>query len=294
MIWKTSINKMTGTKYPLIMAAFAGYGKTEFAALFSNAGGLGVITALNYQIGDFRSELQKMKELTDKPFGVNLTVLPPGVRALNVNVSKDDYLKYLEIAINEGVKVFFTSAYQATHLGKKIHEADCYWIHKCALIRHAISAEGAGADAITLIGMEASGFKNPYQHTTLVNITIAKQLLKVPIIAAGGIGDARGFLGALAMGAEGVCLGSAILTTAESPVPKEMKKKWLDIDILSEDYHGKLYHRELKATRVLSTAIVHQKEIVPLRDFIENIMDKAGAILKSWGFKENQLNISSN
>ena len=86
MIWKTSINKMTGTKYPLIMAAFAGYGRTKFAALFSNAGGLGVITALNYQIGDFRSELQKMKELTDKPFGVNLTVLPPGVRAINVKV----------------------------------------------------------------------------------------------------------------------------------------------------------------------------------------------------------------
>ncbi|TKJ25798.1 MAG: nitronate monooxygenase [Promethearchaeota archaeon Loki_b31] len=294
MIWKTNINKMMGTKYPLIMAAFAGYGKTEFAALFSNAGGLGVITALNYQTGDFGSELQKMRELTDKPFGVNLTVLPPGVRALNVKVSKDDYLKYLDIAINEGVKAFFTSAYQATHLGKRIHEADCYWIHKCALIRHAISAERAGADAITLIGMEASGFKNPYQHTTLVNITIAKRLLKVPIIAAGGIGDARGFLGALAMGADGVCLGSAILTTAESPVPKEMKKKWLDMDVLSEDYHRKLYHRELKATRVLSTAIVHQKEIVPLRDFIENIMDEAGEILKSWGFKENQLNISSN
>ncbi|MBA7511680.1 NADH:quinone reductase [subsurface metagenome] len=294
MIWKTSINKMTGTKYPLIMAAFAGYGKTEFAALFSNAGGLGVITALNYQIGVFRSELQKMKELTDKPFGVNLTVLPPGVRAINVKVSKDNYLKYLEIAIEEGVKVFTTSAYQATHIGKRIQEADCYWFHKCALIRHAISAESAGANAITLIGMEASGFKNPYQHTTLVNITIAKRLLKVPIIAAGGIGDARGFLGALAGGAEAVCLGSAILTTTESPVPKEMKKKWLEIDILSEDYHKKLYHRDLKATSVLSTAIAHQKEIVPLRDFIENIMDEAGEILKSWGFKENQFIIPTN
>ena len=92
MIWKTSINKMMGTKYPLIMAAFAGFGKTEFAALFSNAGGLGVITALNYQLGDFKSELHKMKELTDKPFGVNLTVLPPDVRALKVKVSKEDYL----------------------------------------------------------------------------------------------------------------------------------------------------------------------------------------------------------
>ena len=293
MIWSTSINKMTGTKYPLIMAAFAGLGRTEFAASFSNAGGLGIITGLNYKIGNFKSELIKMKELTDKPFGVNLTVLPPGVRAFDPlsNVSKEDYLKYLEIAIDEGIKVFTTSAYQATHLGERIKEAGCFWFHKCALLRHAISAERAGASAVTLIGMEASGFKNPFQHTTLINITLAKRLLKTPIIAAGGIGDARGFLGVLGMGAEGVCLGSAILTTKESPASQESKERWLKTNVLSEDYHKQLYHRELKSTRVLSAAIAHQKKSFSIHEFIDKVMSEAAEILTSWGFKEDHFTI---
>ncbi|NVM16860.1 MAG: nitronate monooxygenase [Candidatus Lokiarchaeota archaeon] len=281
---------MTGTKYPLIMAAFAGLGRTEFAAAFSNAGGLGIITGLNYRLDSFKSELIKMKELTDKPFGINLTVLPPGVRTFDPlsNVTKDDYLKYLEIAIEEGVEVFTTSAYQATHIGERIIEAGCFWFHKCALLRHAISAERAGASAITLIGMEASGFKNPFQHTTLINITLAKRLLKAPIIAAGGIGDARGFLGAIGMGAEGVCLGSAILTTKESPASQEAKERWLDTNVLSEEYHKQLYHRDLRSTRVLSASIAHQKEEVSINELIENIMSGATEILASWGFKKDQ------
>jgi nitronate monooxygenase len=289
MIWSTSINKMTGTKYPLIMAAFAGLGRTEFAAAFSNAGGLGIITGLNYRLDSFKSELIKMKELTDKPFGINLTVLPPGVRTFDPlkNVTKDDYLKYLEIAIDEGVEVFTTSAYQATHIGERVIEAGCFWFHKCALLRHAISAERAGASAITLIGMEASGFKNPFQHTTLMNITLAKRLLKTPIIAAGGIGDARGFLGAIGMGAEGVCLGSAILTTKESPAAQDAKERWRETDVLSEEYHRQLYHRDLRSTRVLSASIAHQKEIVSINELIEKIMFEAAEILKLWGIEEN-------
>ena len=294
MIWSTSINKMMGTKYPLIMGAFAGLGRTEFAASFSNAGGLGIITALNYPLGSFKSELKKMQQLTDNPFGVNLTVLPPGVRAFDPlnNITKEDYLKYLEIAIDEGIKVFTTSAYQATHIGDRIKESGCFWFHKCPLLRHAISAERAGANAITLIGMEASGFKNPYQHTTLVNITMAKKLLKTPIIAAGGIGDARGFLGALGMGAEGVCLGSAILTTKESPATEEVKEKWLKTKFLSEIYHNQLYHRDLRGTKVLSAAISHQKNICSLKDFIEKIMSDSEEILKSWGFLGDKIKIS--
>jgi nitronate monooxygenase len=275
------------------MAAFAGLGRTEFASSFSNAGGLGIITGLNYKIGNFKSELIKMRELTDKPFGVNFTVLPPGVRAFDPlsNISKEDYLKYLEIAIDDGVEVFTTSAYQANHLGERIKEAGCYWFHKCALIRHAITAERAGADAVTLIGMESSGFKNPFQHTTLINITLAKRLLKIPLIAAGGIGDARGFLGVLGMGAEGACLGSAILTTKESPASQERKDGWLESDVLSEEYHKQLYHRELKGTRVLSAATAHQKKNISIHEFIEGIMDEASEILISWGFKEEEFTI---
>lgn len=276
------------------MAAFAGLGKTEFAASFSNAGGLGIITALNYGIKSFKNELEKMLSLTDKPFGVNLTVVPPGVRFGDTNITNDDYLKYLEVAIDKGVNIFTTSAYQANHLGDRIREAGCYWFHKCALMRHAISAEKAGVNAITLIGMEAAGFKNPYQHTTLVNLTIAKRILSVPVIAAGGIGDARGFLGALAMGAEAICLGTAILTTKESPLPVEMKENWMNTDIFSENYHRRLYHLTLGPTRVPSSAIGFQKKIIPLNLFIENLINDAEDILKSWGFNKEEFNTNSN
>ena len=290
MIWKTQITKLTKTKYPLIMAAFAGLGKTEFASSFSNAGGLGIITALNYRIKSFKNELEKMHELTDKPFGVNLTVVPPGVRFGNNKITNDDYLNYLEVALNKGVNIFTTSAYQASFLGERIHEAGCFWFHKCALIKHALSVEKAGADAVTLIGMEAAGFKNPFQHTTLVNVTMAKKLLTIPVIAAGGIGDARGFLGALAMGAEAVCLGTAILTTTESPLSVEMKEKWMNTDIFNEDYHKSLYHLTLGPTRVPSSAIGFQKNIIPLKVFIEYLMNDAEDILKSWGFRKKAFN----
>lgn len=270
------------------MAAFAGLGKTKFAASFSNAGGLGIITALNYNVKDFKNELDKMYELTDKPFGVNLTVVPPGVRFIDGNITNEDYLKYLEIAIDKEVNIFTTSAYQASFLGNRIHEAGCYWFHKCALMRHAISAEKEGANAITLIGMEAAGFKNPFQHTTLVNLTMAKRILKIPVIAAGGIGDARGFLGALIMGAEAVCLGTAILTTKESPLSTDMKEKWLNTDIFDENYHKGLYHLTLGPTRVPSAAIGFRKEIIPLKDFIESLINDAEDLLKSKGFSKEE------
>jgi nitronate monooxygenase len=290
MIWNTQITKLIKIKYPLIMAAFAGLGKTEFAASFSNAGGLGVITALNYGIKSFKKELDKIHSLTDKPFGINLTVVPPGVRFGDRNITNEDYLKYLEVAIDQGVNIFTTSAFQATYLGSRIREAGCLWFHKCALMRHAMSAERAGANAITLIGMEAAGFKNPYQHTTLVNITMAKKLLAIPVIAAGGIGDARGFLGALAMGAEAVCLGTAILTTTESPISIDLKESWINTDIFSEDYHRGLYHLTLGPTRVPSSAIGFQKKIIPLKTFIEHLMDDAEEILKTWGFTKEEFN----
>ncbi|MFX0164171.1 MAG: nitronate monooxygenase [Candidatus Hodarchaeota archaeon] len=285
LIWNTRITKLTRTKYPLIMAAFAGYGIAEFAAAYSNAGGLGIITALSYELKDFKNKLNKMQDLTNNPFGVNITVDEDG--------DKETYLKYLEVAINAGVNIFTTSAYQAIYIGKRIHEAGCYWFPKCPLMRHAISAEKAGADAITLMGMESAGFKNPYQQTTLVNLTTGRSLLKTPLIAAGGIGDARGFLGALAMGADAVCLGTAILTTEESPLSVEIKIDRINTDIFTEDYHRRLYHRTLRGTSVPSPSISFQKKIIPLRDFIENIMNEAEIILKSWGFEKEEFNTLS-
>ena len=273
------------------MAAFARLNSIELAAAFSNAGGLGMITAMNYDLQGFKSTLIKMKQITDKPFGINITVVPPTVSTVHDKISQEDYLKYVEVAIDQGITVITTSAFQANFIGKRIKEAGCHWFHKCALIRHALSAQRSGVDAITIIGMEAAGFKNPYQHTTLMNLTIAKRILNIPLIAAGGIGDARGFLGALAMGADAVCLGTALLTTKESPLLPIMKEQWLQTDVFSEEYHRSLYHFSLKGTRVPSPAITFQKEIRPLGEFIENLMSEAESILKSWKVNDQEFKI---
>jgi nitronate monooxygenase len=289
MKWETKITQMTGVKYPLIMGAFAVIGSADFASAFSNAGGLGIITAINYhKIEDFRAELEHMLLLTDKPFGINFTITPPYLLKKRRGRVQESYLDYLNLAIDMGVKVFTTSAYRAPKLGTRIKEADCYWFHKCVTIKHAKAAESAGADAITLVGLEGTGFKNPVQNTTLVNITMARKLLSLPIIAAGGIGDARGFLGAIAMGADAVCLGSSIIATTESPASRNWKEQVLNQDIFDEKYYKKIFHLELKDSAIASMAVGHCDEIISLKEFIqEKIINKAEQILKTWGFNKN-------
>ena len=286
MNWETKITQMTGIKYPLIMGAFAIIGSADFASAFSNAGGLGIITAINYpKIEDFRAELEHMLLLTDKPFGINFTITPPYLLKKRRGRTQESYLDFLDLAIDMGVKVFTTSAYRAPKLGTRIKEADCYWFHKCVTMKHAKAAESAGADAITLVGLEGTGFKNPIQNTTLVNITMARKLLTLPIIAAGGIGDVRGFLGAMAMGADAVCLGSSIIATTESPASKNWKEQILNQDIFDEKYYKKIFHLELKDSPIASMAIGHIEEVLPLQTFIDNIINESEHILRSWGFR---------
>ncbi len=290
MIWKTRITQITDVKYPVIMGAFGGWGKSEFASSFSNAGGLGIIAALNFpNLEDFKIDMQNMKNLTDKPFGANLSLPHHTLSDTKEDIkTKKRYLEYVEVALNENIKIFTTSGFKAKFLGDRIHQAGGYWFHKCVLVKHAISAEKDGADAVTLVGLEGTGFKNPFSNTTLVNITMAKKLLKIPIIAAGGIGDARGYLSALAMGADAVCFGTALMMTKECPVALNIKKKWLNMDIFDEHFYNRIFHYNVKNFMSPSMALGHRKEIVPVKAFIEEIIGGAEKILKLWGFKKEE------
>jgi nitronate monooxygenase len=277
---------MLDITYPLIMGAFGGWGKAEFASHFSNAGGLGIIAALNFpDPDDFKKDLKLMKQLTSKPFGVNLSL--PHHKA-NDKASRKEmekrYLNYVEIALNEECSIFTTSGYKAKFIGDRVHEAGAYWIHKCVLLKHAFSTEKQGADAVTIVGLEGTGFKNPFTTTTLVNITMAKKLMHIPVIAAGGIGDARGVLAALFMGAEGVCLGTALMVTEECPVPQKFKEKWLNLDIFEEEFYNKIYHYNTKNFMAPSTAIGHHNKIIQLKKLIPQLMSQAENILACWGF----------
>jgi NAD(P)H-dependent flavin oxidoreductase YrpB (nitropropane dioxygenase family) len=295
MIWNTKITKMMNITYPLIMGAFGGWGKAEFASHFSNAGGLGIIAALNFPDPEnFKKDLKLMKDLTSKPFGINLS-LPHHKASDNFSQKEMEnrYLNYVEIALNKGCNIFTTSGYKAKFIGDRVHEAGAYWIHKCVLLKHALSTEKQGADAVTIVGLEGTGFKSPFTTTTLVNITMAKKLMQIPVIAAGGIGDARGFLAALLMGAEGVCLGTALMSTEECPVPQKIKEKWLQLDIFNEEFYTKIYHYNTKNFMAPSTAIGHLKELIPLNILINKTITEAEDILKGWGFNNEEVNLSN-
>lgn len=292
MIWNTKITQITGIKYPLIMGAFGGWGKSDFASVFSNAGGLGIIAALNFpDQKDFKIDLQKMKTLTDKPFGINLSLPHHSFKDIDEDEKTiERYLKYVDIALEENCNIFTTSGYKASFIGKRVHESDGYWFHKCVLVKHAVSAEKEGADGVTIVGLEGTGFKNPLSNPTLINITMARKLLKIPIIAAGGIGDARGFLAALAMGADAVCLGTALMATEECPVPQKIKNKWITTDIFSEEFYKRIYHYNIKNFMAPSTAIGHRRKIVPTKVIVDDIINDAENILQSWGFNNSEIN----
>jgi len=218
MNWKTRVTKILGSKYPIIQGAFGGFGTSAIAAPVSQAGGFGIITASACRTPQgLRDDIRKARSLTDKPFGVNLSIgLCPSIDEMR------------EVAIEERVPVIFTAAYRADDHVKRIHEAGLKWVHKVVTVKHALAAEQQGADAVVIVGLEGTAFKNINQLPTLVGITSAAKVMKIPIIAAGGIGDARGFLAALAMGAEGIYMGTRFLATKECPVSDRYKQKLVD------------------------------------------------------------------
>lgn len=220
MEWKTKVTEMLGCKYPIIQGAYGGFGTSAIAAPVSAAGGLGIITASALRTPErLREDIHRAREMTDQPFGVNLSLgICPHIDEMR------------EVAIAERVPVIFTSVYNAEQHGRRIKEAGLVWIHKVAAMKHALAAERHGADAVVIVGIEGTGEKGAQQVTTLINITNAVRRLHVPVIAAGGIGDARGFLAALAMGAEAVYMGTAFMATKECPISAAYKQALLEGD----------------------------------------------------------------
>lgn len=218
MKWKTRITEMLGIRYPIIQGAYAGFGTSKIAVPVSEAGGLGIITASALKTPKaLRADIRRAKTLTDKPIGVNLSIgICPEIDEMR------------EVAIEEGISVVETAAYKATDHGKRLKEAGVKWIHKVATVNHAVIAEKQGVDAVVIVGLEGVGFKSVDQLPTLTSITWAAKKIKIPIIAAGGIGDARGFLAALVMGAEGVYMGTAFMGTKECPITKRHKQFLVD------------------------------------------------------------------
>ena len=218
MKWKTRLTELLNCDYPILQAALSRIGNWKFAAAVSETGAHGCLTAaVSMTPEKLREDIRRVKDATDKDFGVNITVgMCPHID------------KMLDVVLDEGIKVIETAVFTADEYGKRIKDAGRKWIHKTATLKHALHAQKQGADALILVGLEGIGFKNVQQLPTMTTIAWASRHIKVPIIAAGGIGDARTFLGALALGAEGVMMGTAFMATQECPISDRFKEKMVN------------------------------------------------------------------
>jgi nitronate monooxygenase len=220
MNWKTRITERMGIQYPIIEGAMVGVGTVDLAVAISEAGGLGMLNAWMLRTPQrLREAIHKARSLTGKPFAVNFS--PTMDKTL---------LPLLDVAIDEKVPVIETAASRAIDFGKKIKDAGLIWIHKAYTLKHALRSEQDGADAVVMMGVEGAGLKNPTMLTTLVTISLAARKLTIPIIAAGGIGDGRTFLGALALGAEAVTMGSVFCAVKECPLADHRKQVLVEAD----------------------------------------------------------------
>jgi NAD(P)H-dependent flavin oxidoreductase YrpB (nitropropane dioxygenase family) len=213
MEWRTRVTELLGCKYPILEGAYAGFGNWKFAAAVADTGAHGLITAsVSRTPEQLREDIKRCQDATDGSFGVNLSFgICPRIEEM------------LEVCIEEGVQVE-TAIYKPDALASRIKEGGVKWIHKSARVKDAIHAEELGADAVIVVGLEGVGFKNPEQLPTFTTTTWGTKQLKVPFIAAGGIGDGRGLLGALGMGADGIMMGTAFMATRECPVNEATKK----------------------------------------------------------------------
>ncbi len=236
-MFETKITKAFGIKYPIIQGGMMWLSKAELVSAVSNAGGLGIITALSFDKPEkLAEEIDRCRDMTDKPFGVNITFLPT-LRPVN-------YEAYIDVIINKGIKIMETAGRNPEPYMKKLKEAGIKVIHKCTSIRHAKKAEAIGCDFVSIDGFECAGHPGEDDITSLILIPRAVDELNIPVIASGGFGDARGFLAALSLGAEGVNMGTRFVATKEAPAHQNIKKKLVE----AKETDTILVERSLKNT----------------------------------------------
>jgi NADH:quinone reductase (non-electrogenic) len=214
---RTQVTELLGIEYPIIQGGMQWVGYAELASAVSNAGGLGVLTALTQPTPeDLRREIERCRGMTDKPFGVNLTILPA--------IKTPPYAEYLSAIIESGIKIVETAGNNPKDMLPRLKEHGIKTIHKCTSVRHALSAQRHGIDIVSIDGFECAGHPGEDDVPGLILFPAAARALKVPIVASGGIGDGRGMAAALALGAQGINMGTRFMCTKEAPIHDNIKQ----------------------------------------------------------------------
>ena len=245
---KTRITELFGIEYPVLQGGMHYVGFAELAAAVSNAGGLGTITGLTQTSPDnLAKEIAKCKTLTDKPFAVNLTFLP--------GFAKPDYPGYIKAIIEGGVKIVETAGRSPEEYMPALKEAGIKVIHKCTSVRHALKAEKIGCDAVSVDGFECGGHPGEDDIPNMILLPRAAQELTIPFVASGGMGNAQQLVAALALGADGINMGTRFIATQEAPVHQNVK----DAIVAASELDTQIILRPLRNTeRVLKNANVQK------------------------------------
>ena len=245
---KTRITEMFGIEHPIIQGGMHYVGFAELAAAVSNAGGLGIITGLTQKsAGDLANEIARCRDMTDKPFGVNLTFLPM--------LNPPDYPAYVRAVIEGGVKIVETAGRNPQQVLPPLKDAGIKVIHKCTSVRHSLKAQSIGCDAVSVDGFECGGHPGEDDVPNMILLPRAADELDIPFVASGGMADARSLVASLAMGADGMNMGTRFIATKEAPVHDNVKQAI----VAASELDTRLVMRPLRNTeRVLNNTAVER------------------------------------
>jgi NADH:quinone reductase (non-electrogenic) len=245
---KTRITELFGIRHPIIQGGMHYVGFAELAAAVSNAGGLGLITGLTQRTPELLAkEIRRCRDMTDQPFGVNLTFLP--------TLSSPPYPEYIAAIAEGGVRVVETAGRSPEAYMPALRKSGIKVIHKCTSVRHALKAEAIGCDAVSVDGFECGGHPGEDDLPNMILLPRAAEELKIPFVASGGMADARSLVAALALGAEGMNMGTRFVATQEAPVHQNVK----DAIVAATELDTRLVMRGLRNTeRVLTNSAVEQ------------------------------------
>jgi NAD(P)H-dependent flavin oxidoreductase YrpB (nitropropane dioxygenase family) len=240
MPFKTRVTEMLGIEHPIVQGGMQNVGYAELASAVSNAGGLGLITALTQPSPEaLAAEIEKCRSMTDKPFGVNLTYLP--------TLNAPDYGAFAKVIIDVGITIVETAGSpKVREIWEMMKPHGITIVHKCTSVRHALSAEKHGCDIISIDGFECAGHPGEDDVPGLILIPATADKVKIPLLASGGIGDARGFVAALALGAEGINMGTRFCATKEAPIHDNVKAKYVENDELGTNLIFRKFHNSAR------------------------------------------------
>jgi len=269
---KTAITELFGIEHPIIQGGMHYVGFAELAAAVSNAGGLGIVTGLTQKTPqDLGAEIARCHEMTDKPFGVNLTFLP--------TVKSPDYPGYIDAIIDGGVKIVETAGRNPQEHLPRLQAAGCKIIHKCTSVRHSLKAQSIGCDAVSVDGFECGGHPGEDDIPNMILLPRAADELKIPFVASGGMADGRSLVASLAMGAEGMNMGTRFIATKEAPVHENVKQAI----VAASELDTRLVMRPLRNTERVLNNVAVERLLEKERDLgaelkFEDIMEEVAGV----------------